>query len=113
MQDFEEKIKPFVVKIVDEDNPQIVEYKTLPRVKSRSSIINLMDPKQIKKIPTELPENCSKEKGNYGKARKIKTPDGIFENTKVAAEFYGVSLATITYRCTHWTGHEYYYYVGE
>ena len=108
MEDFEEKIKPFVKKIVDEDNPQIVKYK--PSYRIRTTSINLLDPKQAKKMPGELPPNCTKSRGVQGVHKKVKTPDGIFNSIREAAEHYQVSGATVAYRCTHWTPHEFFFY---
>jgi hypothetical protein len=46
----------------------------------------------------KIPHNKG-TKGQFGK--RVRTPDGIFETGLLAAEHYGITSGTVTYRCKH------------
>jgi hypothetical protein len=107
MQDFEDKIQPWVTKKVDPNNPAIVTYQVTP---VRRRMIDIRNTKL--QVIQETPPNCTKERGVQGVTRQIWTPFGIFKDTSQAAAYYNITPAAVTYRCTHWTEHNFFYYTG-
>jgi hypothetical protein len=104
---FEELIKDHMIKIIDKEHPQLVSYQ--PRARRKSYLIDIRNPLARR----ELPPACSKTRARRGVTARVKTPDGIFESSSAVAEFYKISNSTVSYRCTHWTRDEFYYYTGD
>jgi hypothetical protein len=88
---FEELIKPYAKKIVDDENPQLVKYKILPSATKRRSL-QLPDV-----IAEQNPTQKKRTYENYG--TKVKTPDGVFNSMRLAAAYYDVTYQTVRLRC--------------
>ena len=104
MQDFDEVMKEYGTKIVDAENPQKYSYDLTIKIKRQ--VIDIRDPLQRK----ELPPNCTKAKGVQGTNKRVMTPNGLFDSIREAAEHYNISGSSVSYRCSHWTPHNFFYY---
>lgn len=84
MQNFDEMIKQYATKVVDEDNPKVVKYVLKEAYRRRS--INLQE--------IEIPPPPPPKKRNI-KSKPISTPYGEFTSIKAAALANEVRVETL------------------
>ena len=119
MQNFEELIKDYYVKVVNKDNPQIYTFEPLVvfkrkrtrTVKFERRIVGI--PRSNYVTPGVPPEFCSKNSNGKPKSVRIKTPDGIFANVQAAADYYEISTREVHGHCQYWTIQDFFYYHKE
>jgi hypothetical protein len=85
---FEELIKDYVEKVVDKENPAIVNYKVTLRLRRTP----------VKVQPAEKLYHAATN--NYPNAgKKVQTPNGVYNSIKEAANKYDITYEAARQRC--------------